>query len=165
MKIEFNIKLSAKNLYLFNMYQAYKGLQGILSLVLPIMIFVYTGLQWGEASVGSCILNIVIAILFLLYIPVTLWLRANKVVKNDPVLSKALHFEFSEENIRVSQGEENVEFEWDNVYRMMTFGGLLLIYTNRINAYVIEKKQMEDKYADLKALATSKLMKHRIKMK
>lgn len=165
MKIEFNIKLSAKNLYLFNMYQAYKGLQGILSLVLPIMIFVYTGLQWGEASVGSCILNIVIAILFLLYIPVTLWLRANKVVKNDPVLSKELHFEFSEENIRVSQGEENVEFEWDNVYRMVTIGGLLLIYTNRINAYVIEKKQMEDKYADLKALATSKLMKHRIKMK
>lgn len=165
MKIEFDVKLFAKDLYLFNMYQAYKGLQGILSLVLPAIIFVQVYMNWGKASTGTTLLNIGLGVLFLLYVPVSLWLRANKVAKTDEVLSKPLHYEFTEEKIRVSQGEENVEFEWDNIYRMITLGGMLLIYTNRINAYIIEKKQIEAQYTDLVQLAKSKLEKYRIKVK
>ncbi len=165
MKIEFDVKLSAKNLYLFNMCQAYKGLQGILSLLLPALILGYTAIEWDSLSVETGLLNIVIGLVFLLYIPLALWGRANKVVKNDAILSKPLHYEFTEEKIQVSQGEECAEFEWDNIYRMTTFCGLVLIYTNRIHAYVIERKQIETEYASLKELATSKLMKHRIKMK
>lgn len=165
MKIEFDVKLTAKNLYLFNIYQAYKGLQGIVSLVLPIFIFVYTAVEWNKISEENGMVNIVIGLIFLLYIPITLWLRANKVVKKDVVLSKPLHYEFSEDRIHVSQGEESVEFEWDNIYRMITFGGLVLIYTNRIHAYIIERKQIAAQYNSLKELAESKLMKYRVKMK
>lgn len=165
MKIEFNVKLFAKDLYLFNIVQAYKGLQGILSVVLPALIFWQAYANFGKASTGTTVLNIGIGVLFLLYVPVSLWLRANSVVKKDAVLSKPLHYEFAEEQIRVSQGEDSVEFEWDNVYRMVTLGGLVLIYTNRINAYIIERKQIETQYAQLKALAQSKLEKYRVKMK
>lgn len=165
MKIEFDVKLFAKDLYLFNMYQSYKGLQGILSLVIPVFLFVQVYMNWGKASTGTVFLYIGLALLFLLYVPVSLWLRVNKVIKTDEVLSKPLHYEFTEEKITVSQGEQSVEFEWDNIYRMMTLGGMLLIYTNRINAYIIEKKQIEAQYADLVQLAKSKLEKYRIKVK
>ena len=165
MKIEFDVKLFAKNLYLFNMYQAYKGMQGILSILLPAFIFWMAYANWDKVSQQTSLLNIGIGLLFLVYIPVTLLLRAVKVVKKDSVLSKPLHYEFTEENIRVTQGEESVEFQWDNIYRMITIRGLVLIYTNRINAYIIEKKQIAEQYEDLAKLAYSKLEKHRIKMK
>ena len=165
MKIEFDVKLSAKDLYLFNMYQAYKGMQGILSLILPAFIFVYAVYNWDNVSLGTSLLNIGIGILLLVYIPISLWLRSDKIVKTNEVLSKSLHYEFSEEEIRVSQGEESAEFQWENIYRMITMGGLVLIYTNRINAYIISKKQIEAEYKDLETLAKSKLEKYRIKMK
>lgn len=165
MKIEFDVKLAATDLYLFNMYQAYKGLQGSLSIILPILIFVYAAYNWNNVNLETSLLNIGIGILFLIYIPISLWLRSAKIVKTNEVLSKPLHYEFSEGVIRVTQGEESVEFQWENIYRMITKGGLVLIYTNRINAYIISKKQITGEYAALKELATSKLEKYRIKMK
>lgn len=165
MKIEFDAKLRAKDLYLFNMYQAYKGMQGILSIVIPAFIFWQAYVNWGKVSQETSLLNIGIGILFLTYVPVSLWMRANKVAQKDPVLSKPLHYEFTEEQIRVTQGEESAELQWDNIYRMITLGGLVLIYTNRIHAYIIEKKQIADQYETLVRLAKSKLEKHRIKMK
>lgn len=165
MKIEFDVKLSVKDLYLFNMYQAYKGMQGILSLVLPVVIFICVGYNWENVSRQTSILNIGIGILFLIYIPISLWLRSAKVIKTNEVLSKPLHYEFSPEKIRVTQGEESAEFEWENIYRMVTVRGLVLIYTNRIHAYIISKKQIETEYDALAKLAKSKLEKHRVKMK
>ena len=41
MKIEFDVKLTTKDLYLFNLGQAYKGMQGIISLIIPAAIFAY----------------------------------------------------------------------------------------------------------------------------
>ena len=165
MKIEFDVKFAAKDLYLFNMYQAYRGLQGIVSIVLPILIFAYTAYNWNNVELETSILNIGIGVVFFTYVPVSLWLRSAKTVKTNEVLSKPLHYEFSEDAIRVSQEEESAEFQWENIYRMITLGDMVLIYTNRINAYIIPKKQIVEEYAALKELAKSKLEKYRIKMK
>jgi len=48
---------------------------------------------------------------------------------------------------------------------MKTSGPLLLVYTNRINAYVLPLTQVGDKYEELSKLAHAKLEKYRIKMK
>ena len=47
---------------------------------------------------------------------------------------------------------------------MKTAGELLLIYTNRINAYILPLEQVGEKYDALSKLAHAKLEKYRIKM-
>ena len=91
-------------------------------------------------------------------------LRVKKIM-NDPnnAISKTLHYDFEENVIRVSVEEESVEFKWENIFQMKTSGNLLLIYTNRINAYILPLAQVGDKYDALSALAHSKLEKYRIK--
>lgn len=166
MKIELDIKITAKDLFNFNIRQAYKGIQGFLSILLPVLAFSYAITSIGQVEVIYTLLYFALGALFLLYVPLSLWKRANKVV-NDPnnALSKTLHYEFEEEVIRVSVEEENVEFKWENIYMMKTSGKLLLVYTNRINAYILPKEQLGEKYNKLSELAHSKLEKHRIKMK
>lgn len=166
MKVTLDIKIDAKNLYRFNMNQAYKGSQGILSIILPLLAFAYAVTTFGQVDIIYTIMYVVLGIVFLAYVPVSLWLRANKVI-NDPnnALSKTLHYEFAEDAIRVSVEEESVEFKWENIYQMKTAGDLLLIYTNRINAYILPLTQVGDQYEVLSALAHSKLEKYRIKMK
>lgn len=166
MKVTLDIKLDAKDLFRFNMMQAYRGLQGSLSIILPVLIFAYAVTSYGEVSIGSTLVYIGLGIVFLVYVPISLWLRVNKTVKDENnALSKTLHYEFEEEQIRVSVGEESVEFKWENIFQMKTSGKLLLIYTNRINAYILPLEQVENKYDELSKLAHTKLEKYRIKMK
>ena len=166
MKVVLDIKLDAKDLFRFNMQQAYRGMQGILSIILPILVFAYAVTSFGEVSIGSTLVYVGLGIVFLVYVPVSLWLRVNKIVKDENnALSKVLHYEFEEEVIRVSVGEESVEFKWENIFQMKSSGPLLLVYTNRINAYVLPLKQVGDRYEELSKLAYEKLEKYRIKMK
>ena len=166
MKVVLDIKLDAKDLFRFNMQQAYRGMQGILSLILPILVFAYAVTSFGKVSIGSTLVYVGLGIVFLVYVPISLWLRVNKIVKDENnALSKQLHYEFEEEVIRVSVGEESVEFQWENIFQMKTSGPLLLVYTNRINAYVLPLTQVGDKYEELSKLAHAKLEKYRIKMK
>lgn len=166
MKVTLDIKLDAKDLFKFNMMQAYRGMQGSLSIILPILIFAYAVTSYGTVSIGSTLVYIGLGIMFLIYVPVSLWLRVNKTVKDENnALSKSIHYEFEEETIRVSVGEERVEFKWENIFQMKTSGNLLLLYTNRINAYIFPLEQMGNQYEALSKLAHSKLEKYRIKMK
>ena len=166
MKVVLDIKLDAKDLFRFNMQQAYRGMQGILSIILPILVFAYAVTSFGEVSIGSTLVYVGLGIVFLVYVPVSLWLRVNKIVKDENnALSKVLHYEFEEEVIHVSVGEESVEFKWENIFQMKSSGPLLLVYTNRINAYVLPLEQVGDRYEELSKLAYEKLEKYRIKMK
>ena len=166
MKVTLDIKLEAKDLFKFNIMQAYRGMQGALSIILPILVFAYAVTSYGTVSIGSTLVYIGLGIMFLVYVPVSLWLRVNKIVKDENnALSKSIHYEFEEEIIRVSVGEESVEFKWENIFQMKTSGNLLLLYTNRINAYIFPLAQVGDDYEALSKMAHSKLEKYRIKMK
>lgn len=166
MKVSFDIKLTAKDLFKFNIMQAYKGMQGFLSILLPVLIFAYAVTSLGQVSIGSTLVYVGLGIVFLVYVPVSLWMRVNKTIKDtNNALSKTLHYEFSEENIKVAVEAESVEFNWENIFQMKETKDMVLVYTNRINAYIIPKVQLGESYKELSALAHKKLEKYRIKMK
>lgn len=165
MKVSLDIKLTAKDLFRFNMNQAYKGMQGMLSIILPILVFAYAVSTFGEVSIGSTIVYVGLGVMFLVYVPVSLWLRTKKII-SDPnnAISKTLHYDFEEDLIRVSVEQEQVEFKWENIYRLCTSGNLLLVYTNRINAYILPLEQVGEQYRPLSELAHKKLEQYRIKI-
>ena len=165
MKAVLDIKVEAKDLFKFNILQAYEGRQGFLSILLPILIFAYSITSFGSVSIGSTLVYVGIGIVFLVYVPVTLWIRANKIVNDSKnALSKEIHYEFTEEGILVSVGEESVELEWKNVYRVKTAMGILQIYTNRNNAYLLPLAQVGENYDVLSKLVYAKVEKFRVRM-
>ena len=134
MNTAFDIKLEAKDLFRFNMYQTYTGLQGWISIILGILAFVMAGTTFGHAETMYTILYIGVGILFLVYVPGSLWMRANATIKTNAVLAGTLHYEVSEECIRVTQGEESGELPWEAVYKIVANDKQVLIYSNRVNA-------------------------------
>lgn len=166
MKINLDIKLDVKDLYYFNLKQAYKGMQGFLSILLPLLALGYAYFSYGQVGIGYTLMYLGLAVLFFVYVPVSLYLRAKKVMSNpDNAIVKTLSYEFREDAIRVSVEEEQVEFLWDNIYRLVSNKDYIFIYTNRINAYILPMTQVGDAYGDLSKLAKDKLPKYRIKMK
>jgi hypothetical protein len=94
-----------------------------------------------------------------------LWMRANATIKTNAVLAGTLHYEVSEECIRVTQGEESGELPWDAVYKIVSNDKQVLIYSNRVNAYIIPRTQIGEQYDMFCRIAEKKLEKFRLKLK
>ena len=109
MKLEFDIQLTEKDLFDFNIYQIYRSAQGIVSILLAIIVWVMSAVTFSNGSIAYGVMYIVGGFVFLLYIPVSLKLRVKVTLKTNEVLSGVLHYEVTEDAICVSQGEEKAE--------------------------------------------------------
>ncbi len=165
MKLELDVKLTEKDMYRFNMYHIYSGFQGIFSIIIAILIFVVAGVTWGNIEKTYSILYILFGIVFLLYMPLTLKLKSKQQLASNSGLRESLHYIFDETGIHVSQNGETADLEWKQVYKMVATGSNVLIYSSRINAFVIPRAVLGEQYEPLKQLAESKLEKYRIRMK
>lgn len=166
MPIEFDITLTAKDMYRFNMYQTYSGFHGWFSIIVSILIFVVAGITYGDIESAYTILYVVFGIIFLLYPPLSLNIRSKHALASSEVLRNTLHYMVDESGFGVSQGEESAKLAWTQIYKMVATKNNVLVYSNRINAYVIPRVQLEDEtYRALAEIANSKLEKFRVKMK
>lgn len=165
MPVEFDITLTSKDMYRFNMYQVYSGFQGWFSVLVSLFAFAAAGKTYGEVEMTYTILYIVFGIVFLVYMPVNLFLRSRSRLAASEVLSKSLHYVVGENGFTVSQGEAQAELPWKQIYKMVSTKSNVLVYSNRTNAYIIPREQLGEKYQALVQLASDKLEKHRIKMK
>lgn len=165
MKASFDVTLSQKDLYRFNMYQTYTGFQGWTSIVLGILGFVMAGISFQNGKISYTLLYTAVGFLFLLYIPVALWFRAKEILKTNKVLASTLHYEISDKNIHVSQGKETGDMEWEAVYKIVANAKQILIYSNRKSAYIIPMEQIGDQYTAFREIAEQKLEKYKLRMK
>ena len=165
MPIEFDVKLKAKDIFRFNMYQTYTGFSGLSSIVIAILLFGMAIYTYGEVAVSSTVMYVLFGVVLLVYMPITLWLRARQSIKASPVLSNVLHYSIDEDGFTVTQGEESGVLAWKQIYKMVATKKLVLVYSNRVNAYIIPRKQLDNQYVALAKLATKKLPKFRVKMK
>lgn len=165
MPIEFDITLESKDMYRFNMYQMYTSFHGIFSIVIAIALFAAAIGTYGSVTLSYTALYAIFGVLFLIYMPVTLWMRSKHSLAASEVLRATLHYALDEEGIHVSQGEESALLPWKQIYKMISTKSNVLIYTSRTVAYVIPRSQMGDKYPEVADLAKSKLEKYRVKMK
>jgi hypothetical protein len=72
------------------------------------------------------------------------------------VFQKPLTFAVDAEKIRITQGEQQAEVPWEEVYRIVSAKQDLYLYTSRIYAYTIPKDQTGEEWKKLLALAEQK---------
>ena len=168
MLLEFDIKLKAKDMFRFNMYQTYTSFSGWSSILFALSMFGlagYMGYTYGEAGMSRIIMYIVVGIVLLIYMPLTLWTRAGRSLKASPVLSNVLHYHVDENGFTVTQGEASGVLAWKQIYKMVATKSNVLVYSNRLNAYVIPRDQLGEQYVELAKLANAKLPRFRVRMK
>lgn len=165
MAVEFDIKLTIKDIYRFNMYQTYSGMQGWLSVAVAILLLVKTVKTFGTVSATYTLLYALMGIVFLLYFPFFLYVRSKHSLAASEALRETLHYAVDENGFAASQGEASGLLKWEKIYKMVATKNNVLVYSNRINAYVIPREQLGDKYAALAELANANLEKYRVKMR
>ena len=69
MDIQFEAKISAKDLYRFNMRNAYTSIQGILSIICAALVAFVFIWKFDKLSAPYMVLFVILFVLFLVYIP------------------------------------------------------------------------------------------------
>lgn len=165
METEFDITLNSSDMYRFSMYHAYTGTQGIISIVIAALCFFVSVKTRGSVEMTYTILYAVFGVVILIYIPVQLYLRSKRQIMASEVLRRPLHYRVDSEGVHTSQGEAAADLPWDQVYKMVSTRYNILIYSNRVNAFIIPKSQIEKEYGVLLQLAGGHLPKYRYKVK
>ena len=147
MKVEFDVKITAADLYDYMLSHTYSGFSGLFgSIVGALFIVMYF-------SVGY-FLYLLAGVVILLYVPCSLFLRAHKQVALNEAFKKPLHYVLTDEGVTVSQGENEIFQEWDVVYKAKSTNRSLLIYTSKVNAWIFPKRDLgKDKDAVIQLIS------------
>ncbi len=165
MTVEFDVTITSRDMYRFNLYHAYHGFQGIFATVIGFLVLVVAGMTFGKIETMYTVMYIIFGIVFLIYVPVSLYMRSKQQILSSEVLKQALHYKFDEAGVHVSQNGQTAELLWNQVYKMVFTKSNLLIYSSRINAYVIPRNVLGTDYETVTQLAQEHLEKYRLKLK
>lgn len=164
MSAQFDITITDKDMFRFNMYHAYHGFQGIFATVIGILVLIVAGVTAGEVETMYTVLYAILGVVFLIYMPFSLYMRSKRQVLSSEVLRQALHYKIDEEGVHVSQNEQAADLLWNQIYKVVSTKSNLLIYSNRVNAYVLPRAVLGDNYKIIVQLAESHLEKYRLKL-
>ena len=140
-------RISEKDLYRFNIYHAYTSSQGIFSIIVAVLFMATAIMRWSDLSDLYKVMYPLVAILFLLYIPMSLRLKAKNQILQ-PVFAEALTYKFTDEGLVVSSptAEDEATLPWEYIYKVVAVNNCIYIFSNRVNAYIIPKEFFGDKY-------------------
>lgn len=164
MRSEFDIQITTKSMYNFLMYHAYKGTSGLLNILIGIgMIAYYFYARGGEGT--NTWLFLFFGVLFLVYQPWTLYSRAVKQAKLNPVFKQPLTYVLTEDGIEVRQGESANQITWNQVYTVRENGMSILLYTSNKNAFIWVKSQLKDQESQVREFLAKKVDAKKLKLK
>ena len=148
MEIEFDVKITPNILYDYMLQHTYSRLPGLMgTLVGVLMLFLFAANRQP--------LLLIIALVILLYLPWTLFLRAASQAKTNPAFQKPLHYKLSDEGIQVSQDGVTEQMAWDGMVKAVSTPKSIVVYTTAVNACIFPKSDLGDgKYKAIEIIST-----------
>lgn len=156
--IELDVKIESKDLYDYMLRHSYNSGAGILGSCFGALFIVFAAMtgQW---------LYLVFGAVLLLYLPWTLYIRSKKQILSNPSFQKPLHYRLDGEGITISQGEESLQYLWGDMYKAVSTGRSIILYTSRVNATIFPRRQMGDQALAVIEMISTHMPPGKVKIK
>lgn len=143
--ISFETQIKEADLFKFNWHHALT--QRIFSVTMAGLLLVVLALRFNTLPFFWRLAYLAFAAIILFYMPLTLKSKA-KLQMQQEVFKHPINYQLKESGLVVSSpaAEEPAELPWEYVYQVSTWKNYLLIYSNRVNAYIIPKEDIGDVY-------------------
>ena len=135
-KIKIDMKLNAKDIWLFSMYHSNRGFLFIFNLLFTVSMYYFMITTWNRIDIPRRILFVVMSNMFLIVQPAMLYLKSQKQARTDAVRA-GFSLSLNDEGIEVVSGEEKVDFKWEIGFRSRILPGIIVIYVDAIRGYLL----------------------------
>lgn len=158
--IEVEVKLTAKDLWRFSMYHSNKGMMGIFNVIFSLAAIFLLVTTWKTDTAAYRVLLVVCALMFTVWQPFILYTKAAKQAKS-PVIASPMTLSFAREGITVAQNGQQVDLLWENVGRAEYVWNMVIVYMDKVHAYLLPDSLTGDKKEALCALLREMLPQER----
>jgi hypothetical protein len=158
-KVEFDVVLTAKDMYDFLLRHFYTSFSGIFGVIISVGALVFFFLGIGKRDLYQLLLLLILGLLFTVVQPLQMRARATAQIKANPMFLEPIHFLFDKEGMTVSQKGEKALLPWEDIRKVKESKRSLFIYATSINANIIPKEQAGDELLGLCKLMQEKLPK------
>lgn len=159
-EIRFDINLTVKDLWQFSMYHSNSGFRVVLNILLTLAAVFILVMRWGELGIPYRLLMIFCALLFTVIQPLMLYQKARRQIKT-PAMQQAMVLIFGENGLHVEMGGQTIDFGWDQLGRMDKKPTQIILYMDRIHAYLIPQDALVDREAEFFEMVRKFLPKER----
>lgn len=158
MKVEFDIKITAADLYDYMLAHTYSGFSGLFGSIVGALFIIYSVSSgvWYYLAAG---------IVILFYIPCSLFMRAKKQAATNEFFKKPIHYTLSDEGVTVTQGEYEMTQPWAIVVKATSTNRSLLLYTSKVNAWIFPKRELAEKREEVIQMISTHVAPDRVKIK
>lgn len=158
MEIEFDVKIDAGTLYNYMLHHTYTSAAGILGTTVGALMVVAFSMQ-------QSIIFLIAGMAILLYLPWTLFIKSRQQALMNPAFKKPLHYKLDEEGITVSQEDSEEKQEWGQMYKAISTGRSIIVYTSRVNASIFPKKDLGENKAKVIEIISTHMPPSKVKIR
>lgn len=120
----------------------------------PLMIFAtVVGIVWPIYTIlhqgANLLFAVVCAGVFLVFMPASIYIRGRNNVRKNPIYENTFHYMVDEAGIHVELAEHAVDVDWSKVTKKMFLKTSVVLYTGKINAYLIPTVAMGDRKEEI----------------
>lgn len=166
--IEFDLKLEEKDIIEFNFIHIYKERKAKILILLGLLTIIlgFFGLTISNSfdEFLLYLLCLSIGIIALIVFPIMLLIKSKSIFANDSFIKKTLRYNFSQLGFNISSENGNTKINWYEIYRIIEFNNLLLIYVSKNKAFAIPKRMIREEYEGLILILKQYAPKEKLKL-
>ena len=158
---EFNIRLTAGELFAFTMHHTYSSASGLVGLGISIGILVLCAARYKKFDSTTVIAQVITGLLFTVVQPVMLFFKCKVQVRKNESINGDLHYRISEEGIEVSQGEQQAFVKWYEVRKRKMVKKAMYLYMSPVRAFIFPESQCGGSFNEIAVLVEDMMEKYK----
>ncbi|MBR1742355.1 MAG: YcxB family protein [Lachnospiraceae bacterium] len=148
-KMNFSIKLKAKDLYIYTLHHTYFSFSGVFSLLISLGSFLFFLLNLGKVETSTLFVLLLVALLFPVIQPILLYFKCRKQVRKSKDINDVLSYTLTEDKIEIRQGENSVEVPWYEIRKAVYLKSAIYLYMSPVRAFIFPKDECGGQFADI----------------
>jgi hypothetical protein len=157
MIVEFDVEMTVAKIYDYMLKHAFSTLKGLSGEIAGLVLLV------GFFITGNLLL-FCFGLLAMIYLPITIYLKAKKQMEQVPAFSDKIHYIISEHGIAILAGDKKQFQSWSKLYKVVSTGKSIIIYTDELNACILPREDMGLTGTTVMEMITAAMPKERVQL-
>lgn len=165
MSIKIEVKMTDKAMYDFMLYHNYTHASGLFGAMLGVVclgLAINNGIN-GQIS-SACILGLM-AFIMICMEPINLKQTAKRQVKTTEMFQQPLHYELSDEGLKVEQNGQSETNPWENFMKAVSTNTSLILYVTRVRAIILPKESLGEDYMAVVEMISTHMPAKKVKIR
>lgn len=152
-EVSISVRMKVGYMYSFLFQHLHRSFKGIFGVCISVAALVAFFMSFdGTADTTKKVILLVIGLLFTVVNPILLFFKACRQVSMSPIYKRPLEYTFSEEGVKVEQGEEEQFVTWKQILEIRKTPSVLILYTSRNAGSIIAFREMGNKRQAVEAI-------------